>query len=88
MNMHGIIEPVELGAPTRVPWGRRALAWFHDAHWQGPRPGPETILEVGLVSEPGRKYRVRAASVPGAPRPAAEQSQLFDRSVGALDPTR
>lgn len=28
MNMHGIIEPVELQAPTRASWQRRAVAWL------------------------------------------------------------
>ena len=27
----------------------KALEFFNSPHWHGPRPRPETILEVGLI---------------------------------------
>ena len=39
-----------------------ALEWFRDASWKGPRPGPETALEVSLVGDE-RTWRVKAGEV-------------------------
>src|SRR5215471_11282237 len=40
----------------------RAMNWFADPYWRGPRPGPNTVFEVTLVGD-ARKWRVTACRV-------------------------
>jgi hypothetical protein len=39
-----------------------ALDWFTDPHWHGPRPSPDTLLQVTLVGD-NRRWHVRTARV-------------------------
>jgi hypothetical protein len=39
-----------------------ALCWFAGPHRHGPRPGPDTLLEVTLVADK-RRWPVRAGRV-------------------------
>ena len=39
-----------------------ALDWFADPHWKGPRPGPDTLLEITLVGD-HRRWLVRVGRV-------------------------
>ena len=40
----------------------RAMKWFADPYWRGPRPGPNTVFEVTLVGDE-RTWRVTARRV-------------------------
>jgi hypothetical protein len=38
---------------------RSAWKWFHDPHWQGPKPNEATLFHI-YVTGIGRRYSVRA----------------------------
>ena len=40
----------------------KAMNWFADPYWRGPRPGPNTLFEVTLVGDE-RTWRVTARRV-------------------------
>ncbi len=51
----------------------KALQWFEDNHWKGPRPNDETVFDVTFVGNEER-YFVRCGRVR---RWLAERSQLM-----------
>jgi hypothetical protein len=40
----------------------KAIEWFADPYWHGPKPQPDTIYEVSLVSD-GREWQVPAEKI-------------------------
>jgi hypothetical protein len=54
--------PRVTGGDTLFEAVNRAMNWFADPYWRGPRPRPDTVFEVTLVGDE-RKWRVTARSV-------------------------
>jgi hypothetical protein len=67
----GQFGPVTAGSSV-METAANALGWFTDPHWRGPRPGPDTVLDVSLVGD-GRTWHVRAGRVMAFHRPASSR---------------